>query len=107
MVDFTAKDIVIAADHPCFAGHFPGHPIFPAVAQIDLVLDLLQKHCNQPLTAVEISKAKFPAPIVPGTTIHVAIKRQDQMVTWQILNSDRIYSTGTLKIAVNSSTQLQ
>jgi 3-hydroxyacyl-[acyl-carrier-protein] dehydratase len=106
-VDFTVKDIVIAADHPCFAGHFPGHPIFPAVAQIDLVLDLLEKHLGQPLIAHEISKAKFPAPIVPGSTLHVSIKGQDQIVTWRIFGAEKIHSSGTLKITVNVTTQLQ
>lgn len=115
-MDFTAEGILIPADHPCFEGHFPGHPIFPAVAQIDLLLEVLQERWQKKLTLLEIRKARFPAPIGPNTSLHVSLKVQDNLVLWRIFDNDKIYSTGTLLVgldsqrphnAVTSKTQLQ
>ena len=97
-MDFTAEDILIPAEHPCFKGHFPGHPIFPAVAQIDLVLDQLQRFWNHPLTVLDVRKAKFPAPILPDTIVHISVKIQDDTVLWRIFGHDKTYSQGTLLI---------
>lgn len=101
-MDFTVENILIPADHPCFEGHFPGHPVFPAVAQIDLVLDELQKFMKRDLTLVAIRKAKFPAPIAPGTVIDISLKYQHPMVFWQIFGTDKTYSLGTVQIDDNS-----
>ena len=97
-MDFTVENIVIPADHPSFEGHFPGHPIFPAVAQLDLVLDHLQSLMQRSLTLMEIKKAKFPAPITPGIQVHLALKIQDHMVFWQIFGEQKTYSQGTIYV---------
>jgi 3-hydroxymyristoyl/3-hydroxydecanoyl-(acyl carrier protein) dehydratase len=97
-VDFTVENILIPADHPCFEGHFPGHPVFPAVAQIDLVMDLLQKQSGRKRDAVGITKAKFPAPILPGSHVHVFLRIEDQTVSWRIFGNDYTYSVGTVQL---------
>jgi 3-hydroxymyristoyl/3-hydroxydecanoyl-(acyl carrier protein) dehydratase len=97
-VDFTVENILIPPDHPCFEGHFPGHPIFPAVAQLDLVFDHLQRILNRSLTPGEIRKAKFPAPILPGTLVHLALKVEDHTVFWKIFAADKTYSQGTVQL---------
>jgi 3-hydroxymyristoyl/3-hydroxydecanoyl-(acyl carrier protein) dehydratase len=99
-VDFTVENIPIPADHPCFEGHFPGHPVFPAVAQIDLVMDILQKHRGVRLQAVHIAKAKFPAPLLPGSLVHIFLRTQDQTVSWRIFENDKTYSIGTLQLSL-------
>ncbi|HET9240582.1 MAG TPA: hypothetical protein VFO10_25180 [Oligoflexus sp.] len=96
-MDFTVENILIPADHPCFDGHFPGHPIFPAVAQLDLVLDHLQRILDQSLTLSEVRKAKFPAPILPGTRVHLSLKVQDHTAFWKIFADDKIYSQGMVQ----------
>jgi 3-hydroxymyristoyl/3-hydroxydecanoyl-(acyl carrier protein) dehydratase len=98
-VDYTAENILIAANHPCFEGHFPQHPVFPAVAQIDLVLDHLQKIREQPPIVIAITKAKFPAPILPETSVHLHLKIEDSIVFWRIFSSHQTYSQGTIQLA--------
>ncbi|MDQ3233755.1 MAG: hypothetical protein M3Q07_18210 [Pseudobdellovibrionaceae bacterium] len=98
-MDYTVEDILIPAHHPCFEGHFPGHPVFPAVAQIDLVLDILQQRMNQSVTLVAIRKAKFPAPIGPDCIVQVSLKVDDVTVFWQIFGKDKTYSMGTLGVS--------
>lgn len=97
-MDFTVENILIPPDHPCFEGHFPGHPIFPAVAQLDLVLDHLQRILDRSLTPGEIRKAKFPAPILPGTLVNLSLKVQDHTVFWKIFAMDKTYSQGTVQL---------
>jgi 3-hydroxymyristoyl/3-hydroxydecanoyl-(acyl carrier protein) dehydratase len=101
-VDFTVENILIPADHPCFEGHFPGHPVFPAVAQIDLLQEIISQQLGRDVIILEIRKAKFPAPILPGTLVHISFKPQHPMVLWQIFEKGKTYSQGCLRIDDNS-----
>ncbi len=96
-MDFTAEDILIPADHPCFEGHFPGHPVFPAVAQMDLILDHLLPRWNQNAVLVSIHKAKYPAPIAPGASVSIALRIEDDKVYWRIFGKEKTYSQGMLQ----------
>lgn len=98
-MDFTVENILIPADHPCFEGHFPGHPIFPAVAQLDLVLDNLQRIMQRSLTLNEIKKAKFPAPILPDTRVHLSLKVEEDTAFWRIFMDDKTYSQGMVQVS--------
>jgi 3-hydroxyacyl-[acyl-carrier-protein] dehydratase len=54
-----------------FDGHFPGHPILPAIVEILTVVSLVGEHsgCRQRLVAVE--DAKFLIPVRPDQEILV------------------------------------
>lgn len=54
-----------------FAGHFPGHPILPAIVEILAAVSLVgeQAGCRQRLVAVE--DAKFLVPVRPGQELLV------------------------------------
>ncbi|HYC38013.1 MAG TPA: hypothetical protein VEC19_16405 [Usitatibacter sp.] len=62
----------IAAGHPVFAGHFPGHPIVPAVMLLAEALDAVAHSSGVPVDAWIVSSAKFIAPVGPDTTLVVA-----------------------------------
>ncbi|OIO69712.1 MAG: hypothetical protein COW19_09180 [Zetaproteobacteria bacterium CG12_big_fil_rev_8_21_14_0_65_55_1124] len=65
----------IAVDHPCFAGHFPGFPVLPAVAQFSLLTEALSiLHHGQTCVITSIPVAKFLCPIRPGTTVTVELR---------------------------------
>jgi 3-hydroxyacyl-[acyl-carrier-protein] dehydratase len=88
--------IYLHADHPCFDGHFPGHKIFPAVAQLDLVLDLLSQALGRDFSISSIQKAKFPAPIAAANSVQIQIKWQTESLIWTIHSQNILCSTGTL-----------
>lgn len=54
-----------------FGGHFPGHPILPAIVEILTVVSLASKQagCRQRLIGVE--DAKFLVPVTPNQEILV------------------------------------
>ncbi|HEY3307628.1 MAG TPA: hypothetical protein VGJ93_04165 [Desulfuromonadaceae bacterium] len=57
-----------------FSGHFPGHPILPAIVEILTVVSLVGKHtgCMQRLMAVE--DAKFLTPVKPDQELLVCCR---------------------------------
>lgn len=56
----------VPADHPAFAGHFPGTPILPGVVLLDVALQMIAKTSGIAPHGWEISSVKFLSPALPG-----------------------------------------
>lgn len=65
-------DLSIAADHPAYAGHFPGQPILPGVVLLDSALYALAGVQGVAAACGQIKSAKFLSPVLPGEplTLH-------------------------------------
>jgi 3-hydroxyacyl-[acyl-carrier-protein] dehydratase len=61
--------LAIAADHPSYAGHFPGTPVLPGVVLLDATLDALEKAGKGPAGHWEVSNAKFQSAVRPGEAL--------------------------------------
>ena len=61
------KSVTISFDHPAFVGHFPGNPILPGVAILDIVVTAYSAE------VFGISVAKFLNTVAPGDTLTVDI----------------------------------
>ena len=61
----------IPADHPAYAGHFPGQPILPGVVLLDAALHALASQQGRVGTAgpVQLNAAKFLSPVRPGEAL--------------------------------------
>jgi len=59
----------IAADHPAYAGHFPGTPGLPGVVLLDATIDALEKAGKGPAGHWEITSAKFQSVVRPGEAL--------------------------------------
>ena len=56
--------LIIAADHPAFAGHFPGNPMLPGVVLLELIL------AAAGIAAIGgVTRLKFLRPVGPGERI--------------------------------------
>ena len=57
------RSLVIAADHPAYAGHFPGNPLLPGV--------VLLAEAMAAMGAMQhtVENAKFLAPVTPGMAL--------------------------------------
>lgn len=64
----------IPADHPAYAGHFPGQPILPGVVLLDAALHALAR-LQGGTAAGQIKSAKFLRPVMPGEplTLHYTL----------------------------------
>jgi acyl dehydratase len=97
-------DIVfdIAADHPAFAGHFPGHPVLPGAALLSLVLQAVEQAPalrgrlgSQPC----IDNAKFLAPVGPGAKLQVALREHGTGVAFDVRLGDTTVARGQFSAA--------
>jgi 3-hydroxyacyl-[acyl-carrier-protein] dehydratase len=61
------------ADYPAFGGHFPGHPILPAFAQVQLAVDVLHEAFPTMGALCEVRQAKFVRPIGPGESVRIRL----------------------------------
>ena len=79
----TETSMHFPADHPAFAGHFPGHPMVPGALLLDAVLYAISEAPAQARTPAadaeqqaaasqpvwQIASAKFLSPVQPGETL--------------------------------------
>ncbi len=61
----AAIAFTMPAAHPCLEGHFPGRPLVPGVA----LLDVLAAHAG-PLAGLDV--VRFIVPVLPGATVDLA-----------------------------------
>ncbi len=70
-------ELHVPADHPAFAGHFPGQPLLPGVS---LLAEVLEAVCaDAPARAwvgpqPRLGAVKFLAPVRPGTDLTVRVE---------------------------------
>jgi len=67
----TAAHWTVPADHPAFAGHFPGTPILPGVLLLDFVLHAITAATGISLEFCEIGSVKFLSPACPGDELMI------------------------------------
>ena len=91
---------VIAADHPCLAGHFPDNPIVPGVVLLDEVLRAFAawRPADRP---VGIPQVKFLAPLYPEQPFMIRLVESDSGgVRFDCLGDDgRTLTRGNLTLA--------
>ena len=69
--------IAVPRDHPCFAGHFPEHPIVPGVMLLDLIATEIQARLPKPVQLAAIPSAKFQRPVAPEEAVDVQVRVSD------------------------------
>lgn len=98
--------IEIAAEHPAFAGHFPGRPILPGVVLLDQVLLAMSPWLaagspGKPPPRYEIANAKFLSPVTPGESLQLHAMRQTgdnaDSIRFELSCGARKVASGTIK----------
>jgi 3-hydroxyacyl-[acyl-carrier-protein] dehydratase len=64
-------ELPVAADHPAYAGHFPGQPILPGVVLLDAALHAIAAKLGLTPGSAQIRAAKFLSPVRPGETLQL------------------------------------
>lgn len=73
----SATQWTVPADHPVFAGHFPGTPIVPGVMLLDAAMHSIAAATGIALDGCEIGAVKFLSPARPGETLTIEHSRTD------------------------------
>jgi 3-hydroxyacyl-[acyl-carrier-protein] dehydratase len=61
--------LAIAADHPAFAGHFPGFPLLPGAVLLDEILRAIELAHGIDLKTWHVSSAKFLSAVRPSDSL--------------------------------------
>lgn len=66
--------ITLNKDHAIFAGHFPGNPVTPGVAQMEIVKELIQISLEKKVKMESMPTCKFLAILNPEENANVDVQ---------------------------------
>jgi uncharacterized membrane protein/acyl-CoA synthetase (AMP-forming)/AMP-acid ligase II len=93
-------EFTIPGESGYFNGHFPGFPILPAVAQIELVIRMASRYFGTGLHVSRSKRIKFSNMIRPGNSLRMELRYDEgrREIRFTILGSgkDLVYASGTL-----------
>ena len=93
------RTLQIAADHPAFAGHFPGQPILPGVALLAEVLEAarIESALSASIgTTPRLSVVKFSGAVRPGATLALEFVIGARALAWRIDEAGRAVASGEI-----------
>ena len=92
--------LAIAADHPAYAGHFPGRPILPGVVLLDEALLALAALLGRAAATAQIKSAKFLSPVLPGENLRLDYSSTAAGVfRFELKAAERVVASGIVAFA--------
>lgn len=94
----TRVALPVPADHPAYAGHFPGMPVLPGVVLLDEALHAIGSGSGLAADACRIASVKFLSPVAPGEALVLDYEVSDNgAVRFEILAGERRVASGSLR----------
>ena len=85
------RDLVIAPDHPAYAGHFPGNPLLPGVVLLAEAMAAIGA------TRHTVESAKFLSPVTPGMALTLRDEASESgVLRVEIASPQGLVATATL-----------
>lgn len=94
-----ATTLSVGQDHPSLPGHFPGQPVVPGVLLLELVLDAAETWLGASLAVRSLPQVKFIAPLLPGQTAHLELKRSGGELRFVVRRDDTPIAQGIIESA--------
>jgi 3-hydroxymyristoyl/3-hydroxydecanoyl-(acyl carrier protein) dehydratase len=89
---------VIAADHPCLPGHFPGRPLVPGVVVLERVLEAIEAQTGCATAAMRLPQVKFLQPLLPGEVARVELDGARPRWRFKVWRDETLLASGELAI---------
>jgi 3-hydroxyacyl-[acyl-carrier-protein] dehydratase len=86
----------LAADHPAYAGHFPGRPILPGVVLLAEAMAAIAQATGQGPERWTLANVKFLEPVTPGTALALRHESVGGTVRFEVRAGERVIATGAL-----------
>jgi 3-hydroxyacyl-[acyl-carrier-protein] dehydratase len=100
----TIVTLAVAADHPAYAGHFPGMPVLPGVVLLDATVHALEEIAGVTGVRWEVANAKFQSAVRPGEPLTLQHETQSNgSVRFSIQTAGRPVATGVLVLSDSSA----
>ena len=96
-------------DSNYFDGHFPGFPILPAVAQLDIIMRFVSNYFNVNAVLSEIKRIKFTSLIRPDAPLVLNIAKNGNTISFKMNSPDDkiVYSAGTLILNMGKTSMIE
>lgn len=101
----SSNEIIMEAevrpDSPWFSGHFPGEPILPGVAQIEMALDAIKRLNRKSLGISGVKRVRFKQVIRPDDKLRITVaphKKDALSYPFRIMVNGELVSSGILMV---------
>lgn len=102
--------LIVGPDSFWFDGHFPDNPIVPGIAQMSMIIDLMQRTMGPNLKLKGFKRVRFKQLIRPDTPISVLIKpagKTPNRFEYQLTADQEIVCTGFIDICKDMGSSLR
>ena len=98
-IDEHEQVLIVAADHPALAGHFPGHPIVPGVVLLDEALIAIGTARGMAIERCRLASVKFLCPVVPPATLTIRHRANGSSIDFSVIDGTRTVASGRVEAA--------
>ena len=91
----------VPSESPWFSGHFPGEPILPGIAQLDMVRDAVARLHQLPFRVSGVKKVRFKRVVKPEELMRITVvpkKGEDMSYVFRITVEGEQVSNGILTV---------
>jgi 3-hydroxymyristoyl/3-hydroxydecanoyl-(acyl carrier protein) dehydratase len=94
----VVAQVTTDAGSPWFAGHFPGEPILPGIAQLNMVTECIERVLHKKLVLQNLARVKFKQLIRPGDVLDIraVAGKKENNYTFTIQHNDNEVCSGRL-----------
>ncbi len=93
--------VIIGADHPSLAGHFPGHPVVPGVVMLGEIMKAIREMAKKHIEFVGMPAAKFLSPLNPGEPLTIRMDEQGEgTMEFTCTTGARLIASGCLQYRI-------
>jgi 3-hydroxymyristoyl/3-hydroxydecanoyl-(acyl carrier protein) dehydratase len=69
------KTVSVRGDHPALAGHYPGHPVVPAVVILYEIIAAIEEASFKAIEIADVPTVKFLSPLAPDEDFTIEIEQ--------------------------------